>query len=367
MTNVLLLLARVTKKLGINQLAYKILRRIYLKGQMTPSATNWQIYLSQLNPDNGESCLCKNEIAPKEEQVNLEIIIPVYNTEQYVTECIESALNQKTKYSYRVVIVNDGSTDRSLEIISRYDCDSRVRIIHQENRGFSGARNRALEHIGGEYVTFLDSDDRLPVDAIEKMLNKAYEGDYDIVGGGYIRFDGKRFRSKTIPNQDQLYGFPWGKVYRATLWENIKYPEKYWFEDTVFAMIVHDCAKRIVSIQEIVYEYRINCNGISALSFGKPKVIDSLWITSKLLIDRKTLGLPFDDVFQNQLLHQFKVNTIRISSLGNRLADSLNFLASQELYHYYFNKKCMISANKQIEEAIYNNDFYQFLLACLFL
>lgn len=367
MTNVLPLLARVTKRLGVNQIAYNILRNTYFKRQMTPSAINWQTYLSLLNPDNGESCLCKNEIAPKEEQVNLEIIIPVYNTEQYVAECIESALNQNTKYSYRVIIVNDGSTDRSSEIISRYNRDSRVRIIHQENRGFSGARNRALEHIGSEYITFLDSDDRLPVNAIDKMLNKAYEGDYDIVGGGYVRFDGKGLRSKTIPHQDQLYGFPWGKVYKAILWKDIKFPENYWYEDTAFALIVHDCARRITSIQEIVYEYRINYNGISALSPGKPKVIDSLWITSKLLSDRKTLGLPFDDVFQNQLLHQFKVNTIRIFSLGNKQADSLNFLASQELYHYYFNKKCMISANKQIEEAIYNNDFYQFLLACLFL
>lgn len=367
MTDMLLLLARVTKKLGISQTVFNTLRWICFKNQTTPSTINWQTYLSQLNPDNGGSCLCKNEIAPKEEQVNLEIIIPVYNTEQYVAECIESALNQKTKYSYRVVIVNDGSTDRSSEIINRYASNSRVRIIHQENRGFSGARNRALEHIGGEYITFLDSDDRLPADTIEKMLNKAYEGNYDIVGGGYIRFDGKRFRSKTIPNQDQLYGFPWGKVYRATLWENIKYPEKYWFEDTVFALIVHDCAKRVISIQDVVYEYRINYNGISALSFGKPKVIDSLWITSKLLIDRKTLGLSFDDVFQNQLLHQFKVNTIRIYSLGNKQANRLNFFASQELYHHYFNKKCMISANRQIEDAIYNNDFRQFLLACLFL
>ena len=75
MTNALLLFAQITKKLGINQMAYHILRRIY--GQATPSSINWQTYLSQLNPDNGGHCLCKNKIAPKEEQVNLEIIIPV--------------------------------------------------------------------------------------------------------------------------------------------------------------------------------------------------------------------------------------------------------------------------------------------------
>ena len=347
-------------------MAYHILRRIY--GQATPSSINWQSYLSQQNPDNGGSCLCKNEIAPKKEQVNLEIIIPVYNTEQYVAECIESALNQKTKYSYRVIIVNDGSTDRSSEVINRYASDSRVRIIQQENRGFSGARNRALEVIGGEYITFLDSDDRLPADTIEKMLNKAYEGNYDIVGGGYIRFDGKRFKSKSIPRQDQLYGFPWGKVYKATLWEEIKFPEKYWFEDTVFAMIVHDLAQKIASIQEIVYEYRINYNGISALSTGKPKIIDSLWITIKLIKDRERLGLPFDNKFTDQLVNQCKVNTRRFYTLGDKKANLANFLASKELYrHYCNNRNCQRTVNKPIEEAFLKDDYYQYLLGCLFL
>lgn len=361
------LLARISKKIGINQTAYSVLKKIVGRNQIVPQFTFWKEYLSGVNPDVGVSCLCKNEIIPKEERVNLEIIIPVFNTEQYVAECIESALNQKTKYSYRVIIVNDGSTDGSPDIINSYFKDPRVRIIHQENRGFSGARNRALEHLGGEYITFLDSDDRLPNGAIESLLDKAYENNYDIVGGGYVRFEGTAFKSKTIPQSGQLYGFPWGKVYKAHLWDEHKFPEHYWFEDTIFAMIIHDCAKKTTSIQDIVYNYRINRSGISALSPGKPKVIDSFWITSMLLNDRMALGLPFDDKFQNQLLHQFKVNTIRIFSLGDKQANMANFGGSCELYFHYFNRKCLLSDNKQIEDAIINNNYQQFLLACLLL
>lgn len=366
MTKMLLLLGQITKRLGINQLAYNLLRRFY--GQTTPSTINWRAYLSLLNPDKGSFCLCRNEIAPKEERVNLEIIIPVYNTEQYAAECIESALNQNTKYSYRVIIVNDGSTDRSSDVINRYASDSRVRIIQQENRGLSVARNRALEHMGGEYITFLDSDDRLPAGTIEKMLNKAYEGDYDIVGGGYIRFDGKGFKSKTIPRQNQLYGFPWGKVCKATLWVGIKFPEKYWFEDTVFGLILHDYAKRTASIQEVVYEYRINYSGICAVSVGKPKVIDTLWITLRLIKDRERLGLPFDSQFPDQLVHQCKVNTQRIYTLCDKKANLANFQASKELYlHYCKNSSCLRATSKPIEEAFLKDDYYQFLLGCLFL
>jgi len=368
MSNILLFLAQITKKLGINHMTYKILNRIIGRGQVVPQFTDWKGYLNELNPDVGGSCLCKNEIASEKEQVNLEIIIPVYNAEKYVAESIDSALNQKTEYSYRVIIVNDGSTDSSADIINRYSHDSRVRIIHQENRGFSGARNRALEHIGGEYVTFLDSDDRLPDGAIEKLLRTAYEGNYDIVGGGYIRFDGSKFMSKTIPRQGQLYGFPWGKVYKADLWNNYKFPEKYWFEDTVFAMVIHDYAKKKTSIQEVVYEYRVNRKSISALSVGKPKVIDSLWITIKMLSDRERLGLPFDHLFLDQLVNQCKVNTRRIYTLDNQQANLANFYASKELYFRYCqNNNCQKPLNQPIETAILHDDYRQFLLACLFL
>ena len=321
-------LSRITSEVKINQQVYRILNKVCSIKRYMP-LINWKDFLSQINPDDGASCLCMNKIASKEERINLEIIIPVYNTEQYVAECIDSALNQKTNYSYRVIIVNDGSTDTSPAIINRYANDPRVRIIHQDNRGLSGARNRALEHIAGQYITFLDSDDCLPNDAVEKLLSKAYEGDYDIVGGGYCRFGGRRGYSEIIPGLGQLYGFSWGKVYKSHLWNHLQFPDKYWFEDTIFALIVHDTAKKKTCIQEIVYKYRTNKNGITFKSVGKPKVIDSLWATMKLLKDREKLGLPFDNQFIDKLIHQFKINTLRIYTLGDKQVDWANYQASK--------------------------------------
>ena len=363
-------IARVTKAFGINRQFYKILLRLCGKSKdVEQSNLDWEHYLLSVCPDEGRTCLCEKNsmIVQGTKRFNVEIVIPVYNTELYVEECIESVLNQKTHYSFRVVIVNDGSTDNSPEIINRYASDKRVRIIHQENRGLSGSRNRALDSLEGDYVTFLDSDDRLPEDAIEKLLNKAYEDDYDIVGGGYARFGGRR-RMRVLPSQGRLYGFAWGKVYKSRLWENVHFPEKYWFEDTICAMIIHDIAIKKTSIPEVIYWYRVNRKGICSSSKGKTKVIDSLWVTKRLLKDREMLGLTFDGRFLDQLVTQCKVNTFRIYSLGDELANIANFEASKEWYFRYCQGyRCHAPSNKPIEEAILRNDYRQFLLACLFL
>lgn len=368
MSSMLYLVARITRKMGINKYVFNILKVCVGRDQEHLAMDGWMHSLSQISPDKGVSCIRQIPFLRRGARVDLDIIIPVYNTEKYVAECIESALNQKSRYLFRVIIIDDGSTDASPDIINSYVNDSRVHIIHQENRGFSGARNRALEQIEGRYVTFLDSDDRLPVDSIEKLLSKAYEGDFDIVGGGYVRFEGKRYRSKAIPHVDLLYGLVCGKVYKAQIWEKIKFPENYWFEDTINALIVHDSAKKITSIQNIVYEYRINRKSISFRSIGNPRVIDSLWVTLRLVKDRETLGLPLDNKFLDQLVNQCKVNMIRIASLGNRQANKANFYASVELYNRYCkNYRCRKSANTQLEDAILHNDYWQFLLGCLFL
>ena len=94
-------------------------------------------------------------------EYDLMIIVPVYNVENYLRECLDSILSQKTQYSFCVVAVEDGSTDGSAAILKEYESHDHVRVIYQENKGLSGARNTAMKEIVGDYVYFLDSDDRL--------------------------------------------------------------------------------------------------------------------------------------------------------------------------------------------------------------
>jgi glycosyltransferase involved in cell wall biosynthesis len=112
------------------------------------------------------------------------IIIPCYNTERFVEEAIQSALDQKS-VPVEVIVVNDGSTDRSPEILNHIQ-DSRLRVIHQENRGLSGARNRGLSEANGEWIVFLDADDLLKPDALLQHL-KILENhpEADVLVGGY--------------------------------------------------------------------------------------------------------------------------------------------------------------------------------------
>ena len=101
------------------------------------------------------------------------VIVPVYNVEDYLCECLDSLITQ-TLSDIEIICINDGSTDNSLEILTNYSKrDSRIKIITQENKGLSSARNRGFEFINGKYTYFIDSDDILKSDALEKLYNLA--------------------------------------------------------------------------------------------------------------------------------------------------------------------------------------------------
>ena len=125
--------------------------------------------LQEFYPRNCPSFCQRNEIDP---QYDVMIIVPVYNVENYLEQCIDSVLNQKTEYTYQAVFVDDGSTDRSGEILDQRVNSPHV-VIHTENRGVSAARNLALRKITGRYVMFLDSDDYLAADALEILVREA--------------------------------------------------------------------------------------------------------------------------------------------------------------------------------------------------
>lgn len=117
------------------------------------------------------------------------IIVPVYNVEQYLPECLESIFAQEYE-SMEILCVEDCSEDGSLEILKKYaQKDHRVRIIrHNQNRGLSAARNTGLENATGKYVLFVDSDDFLEKNAIQLLYHEAEQKKTDIVYFDYIKF-----------------------------------------------------------------------------------------------------------------------------------------------------------------------------------
>lgn len=114
--------------------------------------------------------------------------MPVYNAERYIRPCLDSILSQKTNYNYRVICVDDGSPDQCGRILDEEYADRpNVLVIHQENRGHSGARNRALNELDSRYLSFVDSDDRLPdCNVFDALLTFCNKMDYGLVGGGRL-------------------------------------------------------------------------------------------------------------------------------------------------------------------------------------
>ena len=214
----------------------------------------------------------------------LSIIIPVYNVEKYLSQCLDSILVDNL-FTGQVICVNDGSTDGSLAILEEYSAKyANIEIISQPNAGLSVARNTGLYHATGDYVFFPDSDDWIFPNAIDKIMSK-------IDGEDVIYFNARVFSNEkqcfgddiSIPNIKDMdgqayfaaiYGKPrnmpcvcvWGGVYlRSFLIDNHLYNEPgIYHEDNYFTPQVLLAAKKVSSINEYVYAYRIREGSITA-------------------------------------------------------------------------------------------------------
>ena len=179
----------------------------------------------------------------------LTVIVPVYNTEKYLSKCVNSIVSQ-TYENLEIFLVDDGSTDGSPQICDRFAAeDGRIRVIHKENGGQALARNRALMECTGEYVTFADSDDWLEEDAYEAMMAMAQKSGADVVCCGRYNVKEKT-GEKTLglcPEKEEILSaedmlkrmFTWDgcdcspcdKIFKASIFETLRFPEKSGFED----------------------------------------------------------------------------------------------------------------------------------------
>ena len=360
---------RVLKKMHLNKIIYKILKRICFLLPNYRKDIDWD--LLENYPDNGKSAVHINNIEDKL-NYDLQIIVPVYNCEKYVARCINSVLHQKTKYSYLLIIVNDGSTDCTGDILNQYKNIINIKIIEQRNKGFSGARNTGLQNIYSNYIMFLDSDDELYDNAIDNLLDVAYSENVDIVEGGYLIFNDEKvlyeYKHETINSKlyslGDLYGFPWGKVFRSMLFKNIQFPENYWFEDTILSFLIYP-KTHISTVNNYVYYYRQNKKGITFTSRGNKKNIDSLWITRRILYDLKVLNIQIDENIYESFLHQVYVNYSRINSIHSKKINFYVFNLTVYLLNKFF--KGMVTNNvkyKDLEKSLITNNYKLYSLYC---
>ena len=212
-----------------------------------------------------------------EKGVVVTVIIPVYNTAPYLTEALDSVLKQDYT-NLEIIIIDDGSTDGSERICDIYaEKDKRIRVIHQDNKGLSGARNTGLDIMSGEAVVFLDSDDVLLPDYVKTLMATLSHDKTDMVVCKYSIYPstGKMIRNghgRTYPLiEEGLYSrdealraladgkldhHVWNNIYKRELWKEIRFPNGHVYEDVDTTFRIIDSCKRICVLDKPLYLYR---------------------------------------------------------------------------------------------------------------
>ena len=326
--------------------------------------------LEKLRPIDYEKANIINP--PMQDDVVLSVIVPVYNTRKYLRQCLNSVIHQKTAYTMQIILVDDGSSDGSADILKTYQSNKSVTIITQKNQGPSGARNQGLNRAVGQYVMFVDSDDILPLDAVQKMLSKAFEYGADIVGGGSRRFIFNRWCSKRqfkifqdvvieqwdIENKMKLTGYLWGKIYNRTLFNDIRLPENLLFEDTLVPMILYPKSGKIVWLAGDVYWYRWHRNEIVQTHKEGNRSIDTFWVVEVLLRERNDLNMIIGSYEYNFLLFQLgPMNSSRLASYDEEIQRAVFTLSSALLQKHQPAKKKLNEQQCRIEQIFLTRDF----------
>lgn len=202
-------------------------------------------------------------------EVSVSVISPVYNASRYLDECINSVLGQ-TLRDIELILVDDGSVDDSLQILERWQSlDSRVKVLHQDNAGAAVARNVGLSNAVGEYIMFIDPDDRLASEScLKAMRDKARGGEYPIVAGTINYLVGSKVIAASLYSCSSDRYVSMSEIahffgHTRCLFEakllvgfNIKYPEVRSFEDPPFMAEAIAAAGGYYSLNLPVYEYR---------------------------------------------------------------------------------------------------------------
>ena len=202
----------------------------------------------------------------------ISIVIPVYNVEKYLRQCLDSVVNQ-TMRDIQIICVNDGSPDNSRSILQEYaDKDSRIEIIDKPNGGLSSARNAAYPHIKGKYTLFVDSDDWIDLDLCKKTYHKAEETGAPVTIFFDQRTSERNMRSithedkTTVKEKLPLLDFPsaWSKLWRTDflLGNKLYFPEGFVFEDNLVHWQTITLADKISVVPERLYHYRRNFGSI---------------------------------------------------------------------------------------------------------
>lgn len=240
--------------------------------------------------------------------MGLSVIVPVYNGEKYIEDCLNSIINQ-TYNDLQIIVINDGSKDNTKSIISNMaKKDSRIEIINKENGGVSSARNLGLEYVKKDFVTFVDSDDTLDEDMYEILMQYANSEEFDIVHCGYKRINNNGIKlvngTGNVIIQEKYEALEciidgklfvpalWNKIYKKSLFDNVRFDESLKInEDVLVNYELFKNSDKSIFIDEAKYNYFEREESACKNTNDVKKSEDCLKVAKKISDDCKNSSL----------------------------------------------------------------------------
>lgn len=257
---------------------------------------------------------------------DISIIVPIYNAEKYLNKCIDSLVNQ-TKKELEFILVNDGSTDLSEDIIKSYK-DKRIKYFKNKNQGIGKTRNFGIDKATGKYLMFLDSDDYLDINACEKLYNKAIKEKSDLVVFDFYRVEEtlkevtiNNFKSSSLKENPNLLldinlG-PCNKLIKRELIDknNTRFNEELKYEDTPFVTEIIKNANKISKLNEYLHYYVIHSN--SETTVRDERVFDIIKIIDIIRNQYK------DEKYMEDVVNKLTVRTFTNYTIQQRVQKDL--------------------------------------------
>lgn len=320
----------------------------------------------------------------------ISIIVPIYNVDKYLEECIESLKNQTYK-NLEIILINDGSTDNSEQICRKEEKqDNRIVFINKKNGGAASAKNEGLKVAKGDYIAFVDSDDFIEPDMIEYMVNTIKKYNADIIQCSFTNLykNTEKFKQDTIVEQkisskDFLELFLtkwdsslfWNKLFKREVIENIFFTEGRCIDDEFFTYKCVINSKSIVTSNKIVYNYRMRKSGVMKSESSQKQIlkdrVDYLYERYELVrkiykdLDKSFLEhlltyylIISKDYYVDEKLLDYMKNNLK-SKKGKIITSNIDIRIKMQILKFMMTKSDKyIQYKNQLEEVAIDKDIY---------
>ena len=277
--------------------------------------------------------------------IKVSVIVPVYNAERYLADCLGSLVNQTLK-EIEIIIINDCCTDNSIKIIR--DCKDqftdKIKIINfDRNQGPGAARNAAIDVAGGKYIGFVDSDDIADISMYEKMYAEAEKHDYDVVDCGFYN---EKEQQAILYTSDELKdelddkkraelivsgGYIWSKIIKKTyLMEyNLRFRHEYILEDSDFLTFIFSTIKTIGNVKEVLYKYTYIKDSLSSTT-NVDRYIRSIQSSMKSIYEKENKLSNYEQIrdaveYQMTQMYSYAVVMLLLSVQSKKTKGSVDF------------------------------------------